>query len=168
MEQFVYTGRRRHYLDVQLLPGPAMASSILKMDKHCRPLALLLAALFCSLSLLRACSAAASVTAGAPDGSQLWGYVEVRPSKPTGTLTKKKIKLWRNKNSVENSCARGDSQAFLRAEANLFWWYYKSPQRVSAPSAAPWPTVLWLQGGPVLIRLMYIVVLSLENSGKMT
>ncbi|KAM0861050.1 hypothetical protein ACQ4PT_046128 [Festuca glaucescens] len=62
------------------------------------------------LSVLRA-SSAATVTTGAPDGSELWGYVEVRP------------------------------------KANLFWWYYKSPQRVSTPSK-PWPTVLWLQGGP--------------------
>ncbi|CAL4939774.1 unnamed protein product [Urochloa decumbens] len=51
------------------------------------------------------------VTAGTPDGSELWGYVEVRPG------------------------------------AHLFWWYYKSPQRTSTP-AKPWPTVLWLQGGP--------------------
>ncbi|CAL4931392.1 unnamed protein product [Urochloa decumbens] len=34
------------------------------------------------------------------------------------------------------------------AGAHLFWWYYKSPQRTSTP-AKPWPTVLWLQGGPV-------------------
>jgi len=54
---------------------------------------------------------AASVTAGTPDGSERWGYVEVRP------------------------------------KAHLFWWYYKSPQRASAPGK-PWPTVLWLQGGP--------------------
>uniref|UniRef100_A0A452YKW2 Uncharacterized protein n=1 Tax=Aegilops tauschii subsp. strangulata TaxID=200361 RepID=A0A452YKW2_AEGTS len=69
----------------------------------------LLPLLLC-LSVLRA-SAAASVTAGNPDGTELWGFVEVRP------------------------------------KANLFWWYYKSPQRVSTPSR-PWPTVLWLQGGP--------------------
>ncbi|KAL5680503.1 hypothetical protein ACJX0J_006888, partial [Zea mays] len=31
--------------------------------------------------------------------------------------------------------------------AHLFWWYYKSPQKTSTPSK-PWPTVLWLQGGP--------------------
>lgn len=71
------------------------------------PLALHL--LLCLVSL-RACSAA-SITAGTPDESELWGYVEVRP------------------------------------KAHLFWWYYKSPQRTSTPSK-PWPTVLWLQGGP--------------------
>ncbi|KAG2551469.1 serine carboxypeptidase-like 51 [Panicum virgatum] len=73
-----------------------------------RPLALLLP-LLC-LGLLHADSAA-SITAGTPDGSELWGYVEVRP------------------------------------KAHLFWWYYKSPQRTSAPGK-PGPTVLWLQGGP--------------------
>ncbi|ONL98666.1 Serine carboxypeptidase-like 51 [Zea mays] len=71
------------------------------------PLALHL--LLCLFSL-RACSAA-SITAGTPDESELWGYVEVRP------------------------------------KAHLFWWYYKSPQKTSTPSK-PWPTVLWLQGGP--------------------
>ncbi|RCV32517.1 hypothetical protein SEVIR_7G029200v4 [Setaria viridis] len=29
----------------------------------------------------------------------------------------------------------------------MFWLWYRSPQRVSTP-ARPWPTVLWLQGGP--------------------
>ncbi|KAE8818304.1 serine carboxypeptidase-like 51 [Hordeum vulgare] len=79
------------------------------MDKHSRPLLALLSLLLC-LSQLRA-SSASSVTAGKPDGTELWGFVEVRP------------------------------------KAHLFWWYYKSPQRVSTPSK-PWPTVLWLQGGP--------------------
>ncbi|TVU08736.1 hypothetical protein EJB05_42148 [Eragrostis curvula] len=37
--------------------------------------------------------------------------------------------------------------AQVRPKANLFWWWYKSPQRLSSP-ANPWPTVLWLQGGP--------------------
>jgi carboxypeptidase C (cathepsin A) len=37
---------------------------------------------------------------------------------------------------------------FVVAEAHLFWWYYKSPQRASSPGK-PWPTILWLQGGPV-------------------
>ncbi|XP_051183159.1 serine carboxypeptidase-like 51 [Lolium perenne] len=35
----------------------------------------------------------------------------------------------------------------VRPKAHLFWWFYKSPQRVSSP-AKQWPTVLWLQGGP--------------------
>ncbi|RLN17317.1 serine carboxypeptidase-like 51 [Panicum miliaceum] len=80
------------------------------MDRPSRPLALLPLLLCLCLASLRAGSAA-SVTAGTPDGSERWGYVEVRP------------------------------------KAHLFWWYYKSPQRTSAPGK-PWPTVLWLQGGP--------------------
>uniref|UniRef100_A0ACD5XL57 Uncharacterized protein n=1 Tax=Avena sativa TaxID=4498 RepID=A0ACD5XL57_AVESA len=60
------------------------------------------------LSLLRATGV---TTAGSSDGTERWGYVEVRP------------------------------------KAHLFWWYYKSPHRVSTPTK-PWPTVLWLQGGP--------------------
>ncbi|KAJ1296859.1 hypothetical protein BS78_01G334700 [Paspalum vaginatum] len=74
------------------------------------PVALLPLHLLLCLVSLHACSAA-SITAGTPDGSELWGYVEVRP------------------------------------KAHLFWWYYKSPQRTSTPTK-PWPTILWLQGGP--------------------
>ncbi|KAL8245900.1 hypothetical protein R6Q59_007116 [Mikania micrantha] len=48
---------------------------------------------------------------GSIDGSEVWGYIEVRP------------------------------------RAHMFWWLYKSPNRVEAPSK-PWPTILWLQGGP--------------------
>ncbi|CAL4914740.1 unnamed protein product [Urochloa decumbens] len=80
------------------------------MDRPCRPLPLLPLLLCLFLASLRAGSAA-SITTGTPDGSELWGYVEVRP------------------------------------KAHLFWWYYKSPQRTSTPTK-PWPTVLWLQGGP--------------------
>ncbi|KAI7985139.1 Serine carboxypeptidase-like 51 [Camellia lanceoleosa] len=32
-------------------------------------------------------------------------------------------------------------------EAHMFWWLYRSPYRVEDPSN-PWPTILWLQGGP--------------------
>ncbi|RCV44481.1 hypothetical protein SETIT_9G377100v2 [Setaria italica] len=75
------------------------------------PLLALLPILLC-ISLSSAGSGSCEpVTAGTPDGSELWGYVEVRP------------------------------------KAHLFWWYYKSPQRTSTPGK-PWPTVLWLQGGP--------------------
>ncbi|KXG20101.1 serine carboxypeptidase-like 51 [Sorghum bicolor] len=35
----------------------------------------------------------------------------------------------------------------IRPKANLFWWFYQSSQRVSTPEH-PWPTILWLQGGP--------------------
>uniref|UniRef100_A0A0E0KEL3 Carboxypeptidase n=1 Tax=Oryza punctata TaxID=4537 RepID=A0A0E0KEL3_ORYPU len=53
----------------------------------------------------------AAISGGTNDGSERWGYVQVRP------------------------------------KAHLFWWYYRSPQRVSS-LAKPWPTILWLQGGP--------------------
>uniref|UniRef100_A0A7N0UC05 Carboxypeptidase n=1 Tax=Kalanchoe fedtschenkoi TaxID=63787 RepID=A0A7N0UC05_KALFE len=52
-----------------------------------------------------------ALTSGTADGSEQWGYVQVRP------------------------------------KAHLFWWLYKSPFRVDDP-ANPWPTILWLQGGP--------------------
>ncbi|XP_020115209.1 serine carboxypeptidase-like 51 isoform X2 [Ananas comosus] len=29
----------------------------------------------------------------------------------------------------------------------MFWWHYRSPHRIENDSS-PWPTVLWLQGGP--------------------
>jgi hypothetical protein len=41
------------------------------------------------------------------------------------------------------------------AEAHLFWWYYKSTHRVTTPTK-PWPTVLWLQGGPVRSSLFFL------------
>ncbi|KAL4577004.1 hypothetical protein LXL04_013105 [Taraxacum kok-saghyz] len=52
-----------------------------------------------------------AIAAGTKDGSEQWGYVQVRPG------------------------------------AHMFWWYYKSPYRISDPNK-PWPIVLWLQGGP--------------------
>ncbi|KMZ72071.1 serine carboxypeptidase-like 51 [Zostera marina] len=35
----------------------------------------------------------------------------------------------------------------VRPKAHLFWWLYRSPQRV-VNGETPWPIVLWLQGGP--------------------
>ncbi|CAN6169829.1 unnamed protein product [Urochloa humidicola] len=35
----------------------------------------------------------------------------------------------------------------VRPKAHMFWWHIQSPQRVSSPMK-PWPTILWLQGGP--------------------
>ncbi|KAJ1296858.1 hypothetical protein BS78_01G334600 [Paspalum vaginatum] len=81
------------------------------MDRCCCPLALLPLLLLCLCLCSPRAGSAASITTGTPDGSERWGYVEVRP------------------------------------KAHLFWWYYKSPQRTSTPTK-PWPTVLWLQGGP--------------------
>ncbi|CAL9167718.1 unnamed protein product [Musa hybrid cultivar] len=66
------------------------------------------------LLLLLCCSLLSfelAIAAGTADGSENWGYVEVRP------------------------------------KARMFWWHYRSPQRVDGGST-PWPTVLWLQGGP--------------------
>ncbi|VAH04795.1 unnamed protein product [Triticum turgidum subsp. durum] len=66
---------------VQYMQKP-QATRQLEMDKHGRPLLALLPLLLC-LSLLRA-SPAASVTAGNPDGTELWGFVEVRPTSGVG------------------------------------------------------------------------------------
>ncbi|EEF38686.1 retinoid-inducible serine carboxypeptidase, putative [Ricinus communis] len=35
----------------------------------------------------------------------------------------------------------------VRPKAHMFWWLYRSPNRVENHSK-PWPTILWLQGGP--------------------
>ncbi|XP_062016044.1 serine carboxypeptidase-like 51 isoform X1 [Rosa rugosa] len=52
-----------------------------------------------------------ATAAATQEGSEDWGYVEVRP------------------------------------KAHMFWWLYRSPNRVEDPSK-PWPIILWLQGGP--------------------
>uniref|UniRef100_A0A0D9VG44 Carboxypeptidase n=1 Tax=Leersia perrieri TaxID=77586 RepID=A0A0D9VG44_9ORYZ len=49
--------------------------------------------------------------------------------------------------------------AKVRPKVNVFWWYYRSPQRVST-LGKPWPIILWLQGGPAvmdMIRLLKIL-----------
>ncbi|XP_040378205.1 serine carboxypeptidase-like 51 [Oryza brachyantha] len=76
----------------------------LQMDTHAL-------ALLCLILLLHGGGGFSAISGGTSDGSERWGYVQVRP------------------------------------KAHLFWWYYRSPQRVSTP-ANPWPTILWLQGGP--------------------
>ncbi|CAL5000524.1 unnamed protein product [Urochloa decumbens] len=70
-----------------------------------------LVALLLLLCAAAAFSAPAADAAGTADGSEEWGYVQVRP------------------------------------KAHMFWWLYHSPQRVDN-GRTPWPTVLWLQGGP--------------------
>ncbi|XP_066164906.1 serine carboxypeptidase-like 51 isoform X2 [Oryza sativa Japonica Group] len=66
----------------------------------------------CVLTLLQLSGGGvAAISGGTNDGSERWGYVQVRP------------------------------------KAHLFWWYYRSPHRASSPGK-PWPTILWLQGGP--------------------
>uniref|UniRef100_A0A0E0LXZ6 Carboxypeptidase n=1 Tax=Oryza punctata TaxID=4537 RepID=A0A0E0LXZ6_ORYPU len=77
------------------------------MELLMSPVALLLLLIYCTTALFPSAAAAA----GTPDGSEEWGYVQVRP------------------------------------KAHMFWWLYRSPQRVNKGST-PWPTVLWLQGGP--------------------
>ncbi|XP_050367938.1 LOW QUALITY PROTEIN: serine carboxypeptidase-like 51 [Argentina anserina] len=52
-----------------------------------------------------------AIAAGTKDGSEDWGYVQVRP------------------------------------KGHMFWWLYRSPNRVEDPSK-PWPIIFWLQGGP--------------------
>ncbi|KAI7734315.1 hypothetical protein M8C21_006596 [Ambrosia artemisiifolia] len=42
---------------------------------------------------------------------------------------------------------RGATLKFVLVGAHMFWWLYKSPNGVDDPSK-PWPTILWLQGGP--------------------
>lgn len=65
----------------------------------------------CVLGFVCSVTLAENTSGGTTDGSEAWGYVEVRP------------------------------------QAHMFWWLYKSPNRVEDPSK-PWPTILWLQGGP--------------------
>ncbi|KAK1406447.1 hypothetical protein QVD17_41745 [Tagetes erecta] len=65
----------------------------------------------CVLCFVSSVSSIVNTSGGTADGSQAWGYTEVRHG------------------------------------AHLFWWLYKSPYRVEDPSK-PWPTILWLQGGP--------------------
>lgn len=43
----------------------------------------------------------------------------------------------------------------------MFWWLYKSPRR-NENSSNPWPTILWLQGGPVISYLVMVVEIMLE------
>ncbi|CAI0398047.1 unnamed protein product [Linum tenue] len=63
------------------------------------------------LAVLASSTAARLISRTNKDGSEAWGYENVRP------------------------------------KAHMFWWLYKSPYRVEDPSK-PWPTILWLQGGP--------------------
>ncbi|PWA35673.1 serine carboxypeptidase-like 51 [Artemisia annua] len=65
----------------------------------------------CVLGFVCSVTLAGNTSGGTTDGSEAWGYIEVRP------------------------------------QAHMFWWLYKSPKRVEVPSK-PWPTILWLQGGP--------------------
>uniref|UniRef100_A0A7N0VBW6 Uncharacterized protein n=1 Tax=Kalanchoe fedtschenkoi TaxID=63787 RepID=A0A7N0VBW6_KALFE len=59
--------------------------------------------------------------------------------------------------------AGGESWGYVqvRPKAHMFWWLYRSPYRQQlAASSKPWPTVLWLQGGPVIELTTPLVVLA--------
>ncbi|ONI00972.1 hypothetical protein PRUPE_6G114600 [Prunus persica] len=77
----------------------------LRMEKHSLSLVLSL------LLFVPLFHGSITEAAGTLDGSEEWGYVEVRP------------------------------------KAHMFWWLYRSSNRVEDPSK-PWPIILWLQGGP--------------------
>ncbi|KAI3518168.1 hypothetical protein L1887_06620 [Cichorium endivia] len=65
----------------------------------------------CVLCCISSITSIGNSSDGTTDGSETWGYVEVRP------------------------------------RAHMFWWLYKSPNKPKH-STKPWPTILWLQGGP--------------------
>ncbi|KAI3518171.1 hypothetical protein L1887_06624 [Cichorium endivia] len=65
----------------------------------------------CVLGCITSVTSIGNSSGGTTDGSETWGYVEVRP------------------------------------RAHMFWWLYKSPNQPKHPTK-PWPTIIWLQGGP--------------------
>lgn len=92
-----------------------------------------------------------AIAARTPDGSEEWGYVEVRPSKL-------KLHIFSTFHSFFLFLRFWDRNCYFSwivfilfsvfTEAHMFWWLYRSPYRVEDPSK-PWPIILWLQGGPV-------------------
>jgi len=91
---------------------------------------------------------AANISDGTDDGTERWGYVEVRQSNHLFTnhhlLHYNSLLFYHFYVLTTFICA------CYFEEAYLFWYYYKSPHQVSSPEK-PWPTILWLQGGPVQI-----------------
>ncbi|KAI3518169.1 hypothetical protein L1887_06621 [Cichorium endivia] len=65
----------------------------------------------CASGFVSSVTSIGNSSGGTTDGSETWGYIEVRP------------------------------------RAHMFWWLYKSPNKPKHPTK-PWPTILWLQGGP--------------------
>ncbi|KAI3518170.1 hypothetical protein L1887_06622 [Cichorium endivia] len=65
----------------------------------------------CASGFVSSVTSIGNSSGGTADGSETWGYIEVRP------------------------------------RAHMFWWLYKSPNKPKNPTK-PWPTILWLQGGP--------------------
>ncbi|KAG4968541.1 hypothetical protein JHK87_034192 [Glycine soja] len=69
------------------------------------------------------------------DGSEEWGYVQVRPM--------------RKRNPQGNNCniTLYFGLYLLSQKPTCSGWLYRSAHRVDNPSK-PWPIILWLQGGP--------------------
>lgn len=99
-----------------------------------------------------------ALAAGTDDGSEQWGYVEVRPSTSIYIYIQflRFFSLhfyyifWLVFLSSTTVVFLFSLRA-INAEAHLFWWHYKSPYRVEDPTK-PWPIILWLQGGPVSLN----------------
>jgi len=61
----------------------------------------------------------------------------------------------------ENPLLAAAAAASSSSEAHMFWWLYHSPQRVDN-GTTPWPTVLWLQGGPVSEYIVELHMVGLD------
>lgn len=116
-------------------------------------ISLLLITAVCLLLVLPHFHGGLAIAAGTQDGSEKWGYVQVRPSKiqPSFSI----ILYYVYENLPFYIFKIGFFFGFLslkflfeKTGAHMFWWYYKSPYRTHHPNK-PWPIVLWLQGGPV-------------------
>jgi serine carboxypeptidase 1 len=105
--------------------------------------------LFFSSLFLGTIAAVASRT----EGSEEWGYVEVRPSKPM-VLNCINFLYFFPFNFLKRS-------VHIYTEAHMFWWLYRSPYRVEDASK-PWPIILWLQGGPVIFFFFFFFILVLK------
>lgn len=83
------------------------------------------------------------------DGSEEWGYVQVRPSKSFVFMEKRIVEFhFYLLLMLYDMIYDIKIIVIVIAEAHMFWWHYKSPYRVE-DSSKPWPIILWLQGGPV-------------------
>jgi hypothetical protein len=112
-------------------------------------------ALFVALSflLLHGVQQGAAATSSG-DANEQWGYVPVRQQ---STYQSALLLMPQQTLSMFYAFFVCTSLTLnFGAEAHVFWWFYKSPQRVSS-LVKPWPTILWLQGGPV--RFCYILSL---------
>ncbi|KAK1290811.1 Serine carboxypeptidase-like 51 [Acorus calamus] len=61
------------------------------------------------------------------------------------------LSVFSNGRSVDSTGTQDGNEEWgyvqVRPKAHMFWWLYRSPNRVENASS-PWPTILWLQGGP--------------------